>query len=371
MSVSETLAEVYKQHEIGEFMTTSRDFPRRGLEAWSDRKKAGLMASGKSSHYIPRFRPFDLLADPNSSVVVLENDFHRLGVESVCGAQDAFHRYVDCDMIYFQYCGRTTVETEFGVFEMRPGDLLLVPGGISHRSTGTADSLRYFCLTHEPIDHVMGADQYTSETEFDVRRVGGPSWAIPTGREKGSTGRVQERMHCWDDGPPDFTIVERDYGDLVGVSKPRGSLNGPQLRRAFDHFTGIVGKGNDEATQYIFECDTLRIRTYNIRGEQHAFHRALRTEEARIQFRGNAVDLSELENVEVVPGDVTVIPLGIAHSVMTDPPQDDSFLRLNFYSSVRWRVPVDLTNHVYESHFETSTRVLKEADWKLTPAGAH
>jgi len=370
MSASEALAEVYKQREIGEFMTTSRDFTRPGLEAWSVRKKAGLMAIGKSSHYIPRFRPFDLLAEPNQSLVVLENDHHRIGVESVCGVQAAFHRYVDCDTIYFQYCGRSTVETEFGVFEVGPGELLLVPGGISHRSIGTADSLRYFCLTHEPIDHVMSEDQYTSHTAFEVRRVGGPNWQLPPGSDKPTTGKVQEKMHFWDDGPEDYTVIERDYKDLVGVSKPRGSLGGPKKLRAFDHFTGIVGKGED-ATQYLFECDTLRIRTYNIRGEQFAFHRALRTEEARIQFRGKAVDLSELENVDVQPGEVTVIPLGIAHSVMTDPPQDESFLRLNFYTSVRWRVAADLTKHVYDSHFETSAKVLKEADWKLAPAGAH
>jgi len=264
----------------------------------------------------------------------------------------------------------STFKTEFGVFEMGPSELLLVPGGISHRSIGTADSLRYFCLTHEPIDHVMSEDQYTSHTEFEVRRVGGPNWQLPPGSDKPTTGKVQEKMHFWDDGPEDYTVIERDYKDLVGVSKPRGSLGGPKKLRAFDHFTGIVGKGED-ATQYLFECDTLRIRTYNIRGEQFAFHRALRTEEARIQFRGKAVDLSELENVDVQPGEVTVIPLGIAHSVMTDPPQDESFLRLNFYTSVRWRVAADLTKHVYDSHFETSAKVLKEADWKLAPAGAH
>src|SRR5712692_2743795 len=368
MSTSEALAEVYKQREIGEFMTTSRDFPRRGLEAWSDRKKASLMASGKSSHFIPRFRPFDMLAEPNQALVILENDHHRIGVESVFGVQDAFHRYVDCDTVYFQYCGHSTVETEFGVFDLTPGELLLVPGGISHRSIGTADSLRYFCLTHQPIDHVMGEDQYTSQTEFALRRIGGPNWQLPDGGDQPSTGRVTEKMHFWDDGPDDYTIIDREYEDVVGVAKPRGGLGGPQKRRAFDHFTGIVGKGNDEATQYIFECDTLRIRTYNIRGEQHAFHRALRTEEARIQFRGDAVDLSELENVAVRPGDVTVIPLGIAHSVMTDPPDDDSFLRLNFYSSVRWRVATDLTKHVHDSYFETSTKLIKDADWKLALA---
>jgi mannose-6-phosphate isomerase-like protein (cupin superfamily) len=368
VSEREALEAVYQQQRIGEFMTTSRDFPRHGLEAWSERSKAGLMAAGKSSHYIPRFRPFDMLASPNDSLVILENDDHRIGVESVFGCQDAFHRYVDCDVIYFQYCGTTTVETEFGPFVLNPGDTMLIPGGIAHRSIGTAGSLRYFALTHQPIDHVMGEDQYTSHVQYELRRVGGPDWQLPPGADRPSTGRVVEKMHFWDDGPDDFTVLERNYEDLVGVAKPRGSLGGPQKRRAFDHFTGIVGKG-EENTQYLYECDTLRIRTYNIRGEQFAFHRALRTEEARIQFRGNAEDLSELENVYVRPGDVTVIPLGIAHSVMTDPPNDDQFLRLNFYTSVRWRVPVDLTRHVYDSHFEVTTRVLQEAEWKLAAAG--
>ena len=31
-------------------------------------------------------------------------------------------------MIYFQFCGNTKVETEFGVYEMTPGEVMLVPG---------------------------------------------------------------------------------------------------------------------------------------------------------------------------------------------------------------------------------------------------
>ena len=56
--------------------------------------------------------------------MILENDNHRIGVESVVGTQDTFHRYVDCDMIYFQFCGNTTVETEFGIYEIEPGGRL-------------------------------------------------------------------------------------------------------------------------------------------------------------------------------------------------------------------------------------------------------
>jgi len=363
-----TVDEIYKQKEIGEFMTTWEDFPRPGLAAWADRRKAGLMGTAKSSRFTPKFRPFDMLARPNQSIIFLENDNHRIGAESVCGVQDAFHRYVDADIIYFQFCGTTTVETELGIFEMKPGEVMLVPGGISHRSIGTADSLRYFCLTHEAVNYVMNEDQYTSDSIFDMKRIGGPDWAIPEENQQASTGHVVERMHCWDDGPEDFTIIDRDYEDLIGAASLRGpakETGGVRKVKAFDHFTAIVGKGGGDAgTQPLMLAEHLRIRTYNMLGEQYAFHRALRSEEVRIQFRGDAVDMSEFENVEVKPGEITIIPLGIAHSVITDPPDNPDFLRLNFYSVLPWRVPIDATKHYYNSHFECTTTVHQQAGWR-------
>jgi hypothetical protein len=57
--------------------------------------------------------------------------------------------------------------------------------------------------------------------------------------------------------------------------------------RAFDHFTAIVGKGREDAgTQPLMESANMRIRTYSMQDEQFAFHRALRSAEVRIQFRG-------------------------------------------------------------------------------------
>ena len=364
---------VYKQKQIGEFMTTWKDFPRPGLAAWAERKKAGLMGTAKSTHYTPRFRPFDMLSSPNQSLVILENANHRIGVESVVGIQDRFHRYVDCDMIYFQFCGNTTLETEFGVYEMTPGEVILVPGGIAHRSIGRNDSLRYFCLSHEAVDYIMGEDQYTSHTTFEVKRIGGPNWTAPQEIES-SKGQVIEKMHFWDDGPGDCTEVERDYDSLVGVAGLGRGRPGSAIRklRAFDHFTAIVGKGReDSGTQPLMESASMRIRTYNMQDEQFAFHRALQSEEVRIQFRGDALDMSEFENVEVSPGEVTIIPLGIAHSVISIPPEDENFLRLNFYSKLRWRVPINPTEHVFDSKFDVTTTVHKQAEWrkKISAAG--
>jgi homogentisate 1,2-dioxygenase len=350
---------------IREFMTTWDGSPRPPLEAWSDRNKANLMGSTKSTRFIPLFRAFDLLSMPNQALVILANDDHRIGVESVVGAQEHFHRWVDADVVYFQYCGATTLETEFGDYEMRPGELMFVPEGIAHRSTGTADSLRWFAIAHEPFTDFFDETRYTSHTEFEVVRKGGPGWTVPAGRERARRGgKVTEAMHCWDDRPDDLTIAERDYEYLVGASSTqvREKVSGIRKIRAFDFFTEIVGKKGGSPP--LFKGPNLEIKTYNIVGEQFAFHRALRSEEIRIQFRGNAMDMSEFENVPIQPGEVTIIPRGIAHSVVTVPPESRDFLRLNFYSAKPWRIETDLTRHAHHSTFEIRTVVRREAAWR-------
>jgi hypothetical protein len=45
----------------------------------------------------------------------------------------------------------------------------------------------------------------------------------------------------------------------------------------------------------------MRIRTYNMQDEQFAFHRSLRSEEVRFQFRGDALDLSEFRTSKFLP----------------------------------------------------------------------
>lgn len=350
---------------VHEFMTAWHS--QRGNRAWSTRRKSDLMAIGSSTDHLPAFRAFDLLATPNASAVLLENEDQRIGVESVCGAQPFFRRHIDFDTIYLQFAGTTALETEFGDYEMSPGDLLLIPGGIAHRSTGSADSLRWFAYANDPITTVMDeAGAYTSESIFRVIRHGGPDWTIPAGCEAPKkSGTVEERMICWHHGPDDRTIVYRDYGSLAGVASTKRDVKESAIRkiRAFDIFKHIAGKKG--GVDPIFQSAHLEVKTYNISGEQFAFHRALRTEEVHVQFRGDATDMTELENVHVEPGVVQVVPRGIAHSVVTEPFDSPAFLRLNFYSNLPWSYPTDVTRHHYESRFEVQTIVVREADWRI------
>ncbi|MDB5544263.1 MAG: hypothetical protein JWO64_1412 [Hyphomicrobiales bacterium] len=352
------------QNKAREFMTTWHTSARSYLPAWAQRNKASLMNSGKSTRALPMFRAFDLLAKPNDRIELLVNSDHRIGVESVCGAQQDFVRHVDFDTVYLQFAGESVIETEFAEYKMVPGDIIHIPEGIAHRSAGTADSLRWFALVNSPFTTFMSEEDQVSETKFTVRRVGGPQWSIPVDRLSAPKDRVVERMICWNDTPTDLTIFGRDYADLVpaGSTSPREAKSGVTKLRAFDLFKEIAGTSGEPKP--VMRGKHLEIKVYNIVGEQFAFHRALRSEEVRIQFRGKALDMSETGNADTAPGTVTMIPRGIGHSVITDPVDCTDFLRMNFYSELPWSVPHDVTKHHFDSHFEIETHVVRKAPWR-------
>ena len=66
---------------IREFATTwGSPAPR----TWFQRDKEALIGSAKGApEDIPNWRPFDMLAEPNQSIVVLQNVDMRIGAESV------------------------------------------------------------------------------------------------------------------------------------------------------------------------------------------------------------------------------------------------------------------------------------------------
>src|SRR5687768_7608125 len=124
-------------------MTKIREFATRwnrpGDRTFFERDKEALIGSARDNkRNTPKFRPFDMLSEPGQALVLWQNEDMRIGVESVVGTAPYFRRSCDYDELLFQFAGRTTVETEHGVFELGTAELLLIPAGISHRSTGTA-----------------------------------------------------------------------------------------------------------------------------------------------------------------------------------------------------------------------------------------
>ena len=359
-----------KDDEVREFMTSwfgpgSEPMP---MAAWSVRPKAGLMGTAKSKRFVPGFRPFDMLAEPNESRLIFENASQRIGVESVCGAQPEFRRHLDFNTLYFQFSGRTAIETECGPYEMGPGELMLVPEGIAHRAAGTADSLRWWFQLHEPVHVMYSESQEVSRTEFEVVRENGPEWTVPADRRAPPKGRVTEKMVQWRDPSEDYyTFVERDYERLVGVtSRQRDKAESVVAKvRAFDCFTEMTGQRGPGPK--LVATDTFALEAYNTVGPQFAFHRGLESEEFGIQFAGRALNLTELEaEQETLPGACALVPLGIAHSVLCDP----GFLRVVPYSRAPWDVKIDATKHAHASRFKTIATVVKPPAWhQQKPAG--
>jgi quercetin dioxygenase-like cupin family protein len=336
------------------------------MRTWSQREKAGLMGGAKGPRYVPKFRPFDLLTKPNQAVIFLGNEDQRVGVDSVVGCQKHFTRNIDFDLVMFQFAGETTVETEYGIYDMKPGDLIRIPEGIAHRSTGTADSLRMFVHLREPVIRMFEESQAVSHHEYKVIRHGGPNWTASAADMVKPKGRVVERMVTWRDRTADDnTVIERDYDFLVGASSMKRDVkeSGVRRLRAFDFFTEITGQRGPGPK--LLETPNFLIEVYNTTGEQFAFHRALRSEEFGLQFRGLSTNMSEFEaSLPIGPGDLNVIPLGIAHSVLC---QED-FLRTVWYSKIPWDVVTDVTKHAYESTWEIKTTTIKKAAWQQASA---
>jgi hypothetical protein len=359
--------EVRAMGDKHEMMTSWHGSGRPNLLAWSDRTKAMLMGTAKGRRHVPGFRPFDLLAAPNQQLVILENEDQQIGVEAVVGAQQEFLRYVDFDAVYFQFAGSTVIETEFGVYEMHPAEMMLVPEGIAHRAKGTADCLRYFAKVHAPITEAFDEGEHTGRTEFDVIRHGGPDWTIPAHLADAPKDRVVERMITWGEAPGDETLIERNYTDLVGATslKRNAKESGIKKFRAFDVFKYMTGVGKGPGPKIMLGKHFMA-EVYNTVGEQHSFHRALRSEEIGLQFRGNSINMSEFDaRHEMPPGMAGVVPLGIAHCVGECGPD---FLRVVLYSDLKWKVRAAIDCPAYTSTFEVRTRVIEAPSWQQAAA---
>jgi hypothetical protein len=223
-----------------------------------------------------------------------------------------------------------------------------------------------FARLHEPVQRMWQPEQHASHTEFELVRKGGPDWSVPAGAEAAPRGTVIEHMITWRDrSPDDYTIVERNYDALVDASSTQRDVKESSVRkvRAFDFFTELTGQRGPGPK--LLETPNFIVEVYNTEGEQFAFHRALRSEEVGLQFRGNATNMSEFDgNLSMTPGDMAVIPLGIAHSVICE----EEFLRIVWYSRLPWDVAANPANHRYDSTYQVETNVIEEAAWRSAAA---
>lgn len=346
--------------KVREFMTGWEPGNMSSMEAWSQRSYGSLRGSATGKRKPPKLRPFDLITKPHAPVVLLANQDMRAAVDSAAGPAPFFHRNIDFDEVIVQFAGASRVETEMGVYDLAPGEVLMVPRGISQRSVGDRDSLRMLVCIHDGVTNCMTEEQCTSRTRFTMRRIGGPDFSAAAAVAAPS-GPVIEKMFLWDEDPADAVEVRRDTADLIDVGSTEREQKHSAVKkmRPFDLFRDITGRRGPGPKWMQSAAGMMEV--YNTVGEQFAFHRALESEEFGLQFMGDNTNMSEFEESQPMSaGDWFLIPLGIAHSVKDCKPD---FRRMVIYSRYPFRVLADPAQHAYESRFEVTEDVLEPAPW--------
>src|SRR6266404_6639365 len=105
--------------KIREFMT-HREPPEH---IWMERDESAVIGTARmGQRMVPKIRPFDLLRSTPLSgnrarVTIFEGDCLRVATEHIAGREAQLTRAADHDLVYLQFCGRSTIESESGVVE--------------------------------------------------------------------------------------------------------------------------------------------------------------------------------------------------------------------------------------------------------------
>ena len=296
---------------------------------WMERDESAVIGTARmGQRMVPRIRPFDLLRSTPLSgnrarVTIFEGDCLRVATEHIAGREAQLTRAADHDLVYLQFCGRSTIESESGVVEVDPGEIVLVPAAISHRSTGTDQCLRVRVATQEFVTEGVDPEKPTMQRQFAAR----PSEpiGITNGGKTDGDGQapVLEHISFWD--PQSDLWVERDVAALVGCKREGGRV--VRKLSAFNYFAGMTGKGGARAP-ILYNGKEFRVDVYNLEEEQNGFHRGCDEDEIWFQFRGHSLNHTEWGALELDPGQMSYIPRGVAHRITGSP----GFLRMVLYS---------------------------------------
>jgi mannose-6-phosphate isomerase-like protein (cupin superfamily) len=311
--------------KIREFMT-HREPPEH---IWMERDEAAVIGTARmGQRTVPKIRPFDLLRSAPLSgnrarVTVFEGDALRVTTEHIAGRETQLTRAADHDLVYLQFCGRSKIESESGVVEAEPGEIVLVPAAISHRTTGMDQCLRVRVATQEFVSEGVDPEKPTMQRSFTVRASEPIAASNGHGAEASGADPVLEHISFWD--PQSDLWVERDVTALIGCKREGGRI--VRKLSAFNYFTGMTGKGGARAP-ILYNGKEFRVDVYNLEEEQNGFHRGCDEDEIWFQFRGHSLNHTEWGALELDPGQMSYIPRGVAHRITGGP----GFLRMVLYS---------------------------------------
>lgn len=318
-----------------------------------------------------KLRPFDMLAEPNrdlSEVVRRElyrGKHARVSAAHICGAEGHFERAGDFDTILVQFVGISTIETGFGVFELRPGETLLVPAMVAHRTTGTPNCRRIEYRVRELVTVHLPHAEGQQQLRFRVYPEGDTSQADLAAPKATPAvdGRIREHLSRWGDLPGEDFWFERSYQWMVGKSD-RGRA--PVRLRPFEHFKKTEATTNRlpaVRTALLWDSATFRQRVYSNPGRQPAPHRGYDEDELWLQFVGPIRVETEHAIYEMPNGTLSMAEAGVSHTSESTA----GMYRLTSYSPDPIRMVVNPDEHLRETRWVVE---VSEVSATLTSVGA-
>ena len=311
--------------KIREFMT-HREPPEH---IWMEREESAVIGTARmGQRLVPKIRPFDLLRSTplnghRARATIFEGETLRIAAEYIPGCEAQLTRAADHDVVYLQFSGRSTIESECGILDVMPGEIVLVPAAISHRTIGSEDCLRVRIATQELVTEGIDPEKPTMERSFTVRASEPMSGGNGHKAAALNGGPVLEHISFWD--PQSDLWVERDVAGLIGCKREGGRI--VRKLSAFNYFTGMTGKGGARAP-VLYNGKEFRVDVYNLEEEQNGFHRGCDEDEIWFQFRGHSLNHTEWGALDLDPGQMSYIPRGVAHRITGSP----GFLRMVVYS---------------------------------------
>lgn len=202
-----------------------------------------------------KLRPFDLLPDfvqteGSARKLLMVGDKLRVACEAISGTEAHFNRAGDFQTILFQFSGVAFVETSFSAYQIRPGEALLIPAMVAHRTTGSPDCRRMVFYAKDALEVRVDPDKPVTESGYVVHRVGQsevsdtvPQPLIP------QNGKVLERLVHWNSRPEELWLFKRTYEAMVGKAQT-GSR--PVKVKPFDYFHhATIGAEGGTCTHHI------------------------------------------------------------------------------------------------------------------------
>lgn len=282
----------------------------------------------------------------SGAVTLYEHDLVRVLAQNPARRDPFISRFANFDAVYIQYSGTSSFETEYGPYTANPFQMMFVPAGIAHRSTGDPECRRLLILSRERLDPVS-MDFRQAERRFVVESSGGITWpgVDPHPAEVLDGDYEPEACWLWDDPIETPTWYRRRKGLFAG-----GTTGGrePVVFGAYD-FLGdpAVAQKSGNVGPYLFTNRNMRMRSYNLEGRQFGFHRGNGQDELWMQFRSTSRNNTEDTPFSLSAGEMGMIFPGNAHQIIGE----RGFLRTNLYSERPLRLCVDPLQAVTRTEF--------------------